>query len=870
MRGSYRFIATMLNRNSSSHSNTNLKGEKMKNSRNKKTATAIALILMSTMAISLVASPAEAQPGTTRKTYPFIDATPNPVGVNQQLLIRFGILQALGSVQYGWTGLTVSVTKPDNTVETLGPYKTDSTGGSITVYTPTQIGTYKLKTNFPEQAVPVDFFNLEAGEMLFAGTKMLASTSDTLDLVVQEQPLPGYPSPPLPSSYWSRPIDAQLREWASIAGNWMRRPDNSLADNNIAPETAHVLWAKQLTTGGLIGDYWGGDQTPAGANSGDAYEGLFQNSIILNGILYYNIAAAGFAGPLAATGIKAVDLHTGKELWFLNNTGLSFGQIFYWNSYNVDGTYTYLWSTSGTTWTAYDPFDASWAFTFRNVPSGTQVFGPSGEILIYQIDYARRWMALWNSTLVGLQNAAVGTPDYGSWASNVMLRTFDASKRSCYSWNVSIPAGLTAGTSFFTPILKAYPDRVVSVDFNRTRVRVWALNTKGLANASTSTTSLFDNTWNAPAEWLGGANTIQLGGFTNQVEKGVVSLWNKELRKHYGFSVETGTYMWETPSEHWLDAYGWGNAEHTWYYAYGKLFSVGVGGIVYAYNDQTGKADWTYTMSDAYNEPVTGVNWWGWISLISDGKVYVGTLEHSAEQPIPRGGPLICLNATTGDVIWRVNGMFRQTRWGGNAIIGDSIIATMDTYDQRIYAIGKGPSATTVTAPGIGVVAGNSVVISGTVTDISPDTKEYALASRFPNGVPAVGDAGMSDWMLYVYKQFPYPTDCTGVEVTLDALDPNNNFVHLGTATSDTSGNFGFEWKTPDVPGKYNIIATFAGSKSYYASYAETYVIVSSAPPVTPPPEYPQPIDNTMTIVAMGIVILIAIVVVGILLLRKK
>ena len=38
-------------------------------------------------------------------------------------------------------------------------------------------------------------------------------------------------------------------------------------------------------------------------------------------------------------------------------------------------------------------------------------------------------------------------------------------------------------------------------------------------------------------------------------------------------------------------------------------------------------------MTDPYNEPVTGNNWWGWIPVIADGKVYVGTLEHSAEQP---------------------------------------------------------------------------------------------------------------------------------------------------------------------------------------------------------------------------------------------
>jgi len=51
----------------------------------------------------------------------------------------------------------------------------------------------------------------------------------------------------------------------------------------------------------------------------------------------------------------------------------------------------------------------------KNIPSGTRTYGPSGEILIYQIDYAHKWLALWNSTDCGLQNAVIGTPDYGSW-----------------------------------------------------------------------------------------------------------------------------------------------------------------------------------------------------------------------------------------------------------------------------------------------------------------------------------------------------------------------------------------------------------------------------------------------------------------------
>jgi hypothetical protein len=162
-------------------------------------------------------------------------------------------------------------------------------------------------------------------------------------------------------------------------------------------------------------------------------------------------------------------------------------------------------------------------------------------------------------------------------------------------------------------------------------------------------------------------------------------------------------------------------------------------------------------------------------------------------------------------------------------------------------------------------------VISGTVTDISPGTKDYALTARFPSGVPAVADASMSDWMLYVYKQFPsFPANCTGVEVTLDAVDPNGNFVHIGTVTSDASGLFHYAWKTPNVPGEYTVIATFAGTNGYWASYAETAMYVQEAPSATPPPQYPVPVDYTLPIVGMGIVLLIAIAIVGILMLRKR
>jgi outer membrane protein assembly factor BamB len=354
------------------------------------------------------------------------------------------------------------------------------------------------------------------------------------------------------------------------------------------------------------------------------------------------------------------------------------------------------------------------------------------------------------------------------------------------------------------------------------------------------------------------------------VETGVFTLWAKETRAHYGFNLDTGQYMWgPTASQYYLDIY-YATINTI---AYDKLYSAGAGGNCYCYDAKTGQLLWSYAANDPYQEILWANNWWLRPLFITDGKIYLNHEEHSANDPKPRGAPTVCLNAETGEVIWRIDGAFRGTHWGGRGIIGDSIMVTMDTYDQRIYAIGKGPSTTTVIAPDVGVAAGGSMVLQGMVTDVSPGTDEYALTARFPNGVPAVSDDSMSEWMKYVYMQFERPTDTVGVEVTLTALDPNGNTVPLGTATSDASGTFGFAWVTPDVPGKYKITATFAGSKSYYGSFAETYAVVTEAPaePAQPEPEGPSVADQYLLPATGGIIAAIAIVgVVLALLLRKR
>jgi hypothetical protein len=161
-------------------------------------------------------------------------------------------------------------------------------------------------------------------------------------------------------------------------------------------------------------------------------------------------------------------------------------------------------------------------------------------------------------------------------------------------------------------------------------------------------------------------------------------------------------------------------------------------------------------------------------------------------------------------------------------------------------------------------------MIRGTVTDVSPGTKEYILTARFPNGVPAVSDESVGEWMKYVYVQFPRPANATGVEVTLDTVDPNGNFIHIGTATSDTSGTFSYLWQ-PEIPGKYTVIATFPGSGAYYASYAETAIGVTEAPATPTPPPAAAPLPPfDLYIIAATIAIIIAVAIATILILRNR
>jgi len=225
-----------------------------------------------------------------------------------------------------------------------------------------------------------------------------------------------------------------------------------------------------------------------------------------------------------------------------------------------------------------------------------------------------------------------------------------------------------------------------------------------------------------------------------------------------------------------------------------------------------------------------------------------------------KGAYMACLNATTGEVIYDCS--WFNSWWGGDAVIGDGIIAGLNAgYDNRIYAFGKGASATSVEASPKISTNGEKVLVEGYVTDIAPGTSQYDIAARFPHGVPAVSDASMSDFMQYVWMQYPRPTNTTGVPVTITVLDPNNNVYQVATATSDANGFFSTNF-VPSVPGQYTVTATFAGSKSFYSSHAETAINVGDAPTATPQPTQPATsmADQYLLPGIAGIIVAIAVV----------
>jgi hypothetical protein len=182
-----------------------------------------------------------------------------------------------------------------------------------------------------------------------------------------------------------------------------------------------------------------------------------------------------------------------------------------------------------------------------------------------------------------------------------------------------------------------------------------------------------------------------------------------------------------------------------------------------------------------------------------------------------------------------------------------------------LYVYGKGKSSTTVTAPDTAVSLGTALTIKGTVMDLSPAQ---------PN-TPCVSAASMTTQMQYLHFQLPQTgvwnnETLTGVTVSLAAIDSTGAVTDLGTvATNGYYGTFSKAW-TPTKEDTYTIVASFLGDDSYGSSAAATAVTVGPAPATPDTPQYPTPIDYTMTIIGAAIAIIIVVILVGVLILMRK
>ena len=866
-----------------------------------KSITAIALMLLlalSALAFGFPLANAHA-PAWNIPTYTYVSAAPSPAGVGQTVEIIWwsSVTMPTATGAYGdrWTGIMINIVKPDGTNTTLGPLSSDPVGGGYAIYVPTVAGNYTLQAIFPTQVLAGA--NLQPGSVPspFINDTYLASMSDPGTLVVQQQPIQPWQSAPLPTGYWSRPVNGQNREWSSIVSDWLGGNSYDMASKyqpyGQAPNSPHIVWTKPIAFGGIAGNQFGDESY----YEGYTYESFWLPPIIIQDKLYYNVPMPPIYGFIC------VDLKTGQTVWFQNSTGpiqgttnkypqLSFGQLLDYNAPNQFGVIPYLWSTytanGQATWSMFDAFTGNWICNIVGVPTGTAAVDENGNILRYQLNTAAGWLALWNTTQCIQYTSPSNVTANGYWMWRPPLgQTISAA--GGYSWNITLPSQipktayamgideanqimlLSTGLPTFSiglsqfPTISSYTDCAISLKSGQLGQLLWINN----------------------RNWPAGNVTLMTGA----IDGDAYAVFIKETRQWSAYNLTTGALMWgPSASQGPWDMYLAGVPGSA--IAYNTFFSSGYGGTLYAYNLLTGNLKWTYFSGSGGLDLPYG-HYPLWIGAIADNKIYLYNTEHSPTQPFWRGSSLRCVDVNTGTELWKVEDWGGNTAGGGgNVVVADGYIVDLNSYDNQIYCFGKGPSATTITAPDTALPLGTSVLIQGTVTDQSPGAK----------GTPAIADANMEQWMEYLYEQQAMPTNATGVAVKLTALDPNGNTQNIGTATSDMNGHYAIAWKPP-VPGLYTITATFSGTNSYFSSNGVTSIIVSSAaaaqplssplssPTASPPltaspspvisptisPTPPTPPSNpapsiTLYIVAAVVILIVIVAAVAVVLRRRK
>ena len=858
----------------------------------KKLATAITMILVSTIAMTLFVLPAANahSDGTIWNfpSYAYCVASPNPVGKGQKVSIVMWVDYPLPSASVTndirRKGYTCTITKPNgDKVTQTWDVCTDTTSIQYYSYSPDQVGNYTVKFDYAGQTYT------------WSGTYQndtYAAASRTATFVVQEEPLPEpIRSFPLPTEYWARPIEGQNTDWWAISSNWLGSPqiENRFQRDGTAPNSAHVMWSKPIQYGGVVG----GSNVGVEGNTyymGGSYNVRFSNPLIMYGRLYYD---ESYGNSGSSSSYVCVDLRTGQEQWRINTTGIgtpSFGYTYAFDDGNQHGVLPEGLLFTSNFARAYDPSTGVvTAMNITNVPTGTAVLGPKGEVIRYVWSSTTKMLAQWNSSKLSSSlsslgptnwysgnipgNTPINTTSLGSntywngsmWVSNTVRQQQGYASMTyntpAYDWNISLAIG--SGTWSINRARYGSMMLLTQGNFGGRQGTYYGGNWYGAnitaVNLNASKGAIGQILWTKNYDPAPGNQTRDFAAW--DPDAGVFVFEDRETQVHWGYSLANGEKIWGPT----IPAEQYDYFRSTTRAAYGNIYFAGYGGVLHCIDIKTGERKWSYGNGGEGNSTSSGMGTaWGvypiFMPAIADGKIYLATTEHSPGSPYYKNTKYRCVNATDGTELWTLMG------WGTGMdanydIVADGFFVFLNCYDMQVYCVGKGPSALTVTAPDVGVELGKSLVIRGSVTDISAGTEQDVIARRFPNGVPAMSDASMGEWMEYIYMQKPKPTNATGVPVAIEVIDANNNRRVIGQATSDASGTFALPW-APDIEGSYTVIATFAGSESYWPSFDQTAFIVDPAPsaPAAPIEQPPSNTDTYVMYSAVAIIVAVAIV----------
>ncbi len=848
----------------------------MKTSINKTKIATMFIFVLLMASVTLMAMPAHAQQATNIQeggslplpagvtpdfqvnTNVFLSFRPNPVGLGQTILVNVWMEPPIHVTRY-IKGYKVTITKPDGAqdVETLTSYRGDSTAWFE--YVADQTGTWKLKLDFPGAYFPAGNYTAAAGSSVTQVTynnfpqSCYYKPSSTAEqtLTVQQEPVLSWPPAALPSDYWTRPVAFANREWAPILGNYPWRgpgggsnwpADTSIYWNNQqnfipyvqAPNTAHIVWKRLEAISGIIGGDVPGFQMSTASSV---------PTIIYAGRCYQTITKV--VDGTTQSVWQCYDLRTGEVYWEKTGITQAPAYIEYDTGYGeVPGSagrafgevgYTSLVYIGNNRLIKYHPFTGAVALN-SSIPVTTGTYYMNKYVLSVQDLGANATTGRYR--LINWTTAG-GAAGFGATARDYAIISNTTYAISSLPTLIDFEAGLGANYAGITPVAMGASYGTIVTGYD-------------LATGN----MLWNNSLSDQGMYSGSCAVADHGKVALLMKNGYWLAWD----------LRTGRQVWKSE----VMDYPWGQASFGAYAvqsAYGLFYRQSYDGV-YAFDWDTGKIAWHYKApANAYETPYrnendqTGYSFDG-AAFIADGKMYVLNNEHTPTAPVTRGWGIHCINATTGEGIWNIKGIWL---WSGPGPIADGYL-TIASSDGYKYVFGKGKSATTVTASPEVSVHGSNVLIKGTVLDLSPAQV----------GTPCVSKDSMSTWMEYLHTQMPidgiwHNETITGVPVSLYTLDPNDNYVHIGDVTTDGySGTFGFTWE-PEVPGQYTVTATFMGDDSYGSSFATTYVSVSEAPPATATPEPPQaPPDYTPLLYALLAVGIIAIILMLIVLFRKR